>query len=93
MPGQPRPMRGNMPEPARSAGTCTTSCSTPPTITPHGQRVDRLDAHARRTTGAAATWRAIIDRFSSTGEAAGTANRRQVLRMPPASATSDMKPM
>ena len=28
-----------------------------------------------------------------TGEAAGTAKRRQVLRMPPASATSDMKPM
>jgi hypothetical protein len=31
--------------------------------------------------------------LSSTGDAAGTANLRQVLRMPPASATSDMKPM
>ena len=31
--------------------------------------------------------------LSSTGDAAGTANFFQVLRMPPASATSDMKPM
>ncbi len=32
-------------------------------------------------------------RFSSTGVTAGMRNSRQVLRMPPASATNDMKPM
>jgi len=35
----------------------------------------------------------IMARFSSTGEAAGTAKCFQVLRMPAESATSDMKPM
>jgi hypothetical protein len=34
-----------------------------------------------------------MQRFSSTGVAAGTAKRFQVFRMPAASATSDMKPM
>jgi hypothetical protein len=32
-------------------------------------------------------------RFSSTGVTAGTAKRRQVLRMPADSATSDIRPM
>ncbi len=43
--------------------------------------------------GASSHAAAIIDRFSSTGVAAGTAKRFQVLRMPDASATIDMKPM
>jgi hypothetical protein len=36
---------------------------------------------------------AIMARFRSTGVAAGTAKRRQVLSTPAASATSDMQPM
>jgi hypothetical protein len=48
---------------------------------------------SRRNHGAPSAIDRISATFSSTGEAAGTANLRQVLRMPPASATSDMKPM
>ncbi len=43
--------------------------------------------------GAPSQAAAITARFSSTGVAAGTAKRFQVLRMPADSATSDMKPM
>ena len=47
----------------------------------------------RRNSGAPTTIDRISATFSSTGEAAGTANRRHVLSTPPANATSDMKPM
>ena len=47
----------------------------------------------RANQGAPSSTAPIIDRFSSTGVAAGTAKRFQVLRMPADSATSDMKPM
>jgi hypothetical protein len=47
----------------------------------------------RRNSGAPTEIDRISAMFSSTGDAAGTANLRQVFRMPPASATSDMKPM
>ena len=39
------------------------------------------------------TTAAIIDKLSSTGVAAGTANRFQVLSTPADSDTSEMKPM
>ncbi len=87
----PRPKRGSTPM-RRSAGHCTSSCSTPPTITPTasawiGSRPQPAKA------GASSQAAAIIARFSSTGVAAGTAKCRQVLRMPAASATSDMQAM
>ena len=43
--------------------------------------------------GASSQAARIMQMFSSTGVAAGTANRFQVFRTPAASATSDMKPM
>ena len=48
---------------------------------------------ARANHGTSSQTAPIIARFSSTGVAAGTAKRRQVLRTPADSATSDMKPM
>ena len=48
---------------------------------------------ARANTGTSSQTAAIIARFSSTGVAAGTAKRFQVLRTPAESDTSEMKPM
>jgi hypothetical protein len=47
----------------------------------------------RWNQGATMVMEPISITFSSTGEAAGTANFFQVFRIPPASATSDMNPM
>ena len=53
------------------------------------QRAERQKERAQEMAEAAA----MTARFSSTGVAAGTAKRRQVLRMPADRATSDMQPM
>ena len=88
---QRTPIRGSRPR-RSSAGTCRASCSRPPTITPTAwAKMGSMPWRANQ--GAPQVMDRISDTFSSTGEAAGTANFFQVLRMPPASATSDMKPM
>ena len=51
-----------------------------------------LDA-ARLQLGRPSQAAPIMQRLSNTGDAAGTAKCFQVLRMPAASATMDMKPM
>jgi hypothetical protein len=48
---------------------------------------------ARANTGTSNQTAPIIATLSSTGVAAGTANRFQVLRTPAESETSEMKPM
>ena len=88
---QVRPMRGSSPR-FLSAGTCTASCRMPPSITPAAMaKIGSMPS--RPNHGAPHQAAAIIDRFSSTGVAAGTAKCRQVLRMPADSATSDMQAM
>ena len=77
---------------ARSAGIWIAACSSPPSITPPasariGSRPQALNCGAPHHAAA------MTARFSSTGVTAGTAKRRQVLRMPADSATIDMKPM
>ncbi len=85
------PIRGRQPIRA-SAGTCTASCSTPPTITPAASARIGSRPHAANR-GAPHQAAPIIATFSSTGVAAGSAKRRQVFRMPADSATSDMNRM
>ena len=48
---------------------------------------------ARSRRGASSSTATIIDRFSNTGVAAGTAKRFQTLSTPADSDTSEMKPM
>ena len=82
-----RPMRGSIPTRA-SAGIWIASCATPPTITPI--------ASARTggsTCGATRTEKPMNDRLSSTGVNAGTAKRRQVLRIADAPATRPISAM
>ena len=55
-----------------SAGSCTASCSTPPTITPPASAITGSTPR-RRDTGTSSQAVPMIDRLSSTGVAAGTA--------------------
>ena len=75
-----------------SAGTCTPSCNTPPSITPTPSAYTG-SMPSDLNQGAPSQAAPIIDTLSSTGVAAGTAKRRQVLSTPDDSATSDMKAM
>ena len=79
--------RGSMPIFA-SAGNWIANCNAPP----------RNTAQASASTGgsnqgAAKSAMPMKERFSRTGVKAGSAKRLQVLRMPAASATSDMNRM
>ena len=84
-------MRGAMPILSK-AGTCTPNCSTPPTITPTAKAYTG-SMPWRSNSGATNKAAPMVHRLSSTGVAAGTAKRLQVLRMPALKATRDMKPM
>ena len=85
-PGSAKPQRGRGSNPSlASDGSCTASCSTPAASTPQASAITGSSMKRARPSAAA-----IIARFISTGLSAGTANRPQVLRMPPASAASEM---
>ena len=88
---QLKPIFGNSPRRSR-AGTCTASWRAPPSITP-APRAYTGSIPCALNQGAPSQAAAIIATLSSTGVAAGTAKRRQVLSTPEDSATSDMKPM
>ena len=73
MDDQPKPKRGNMPS-ARSAGICSASCKTPPTITPTAMaKIGSMPCAPNH--GASHQAAAMVDTLSSTGVAAGTAKR------------------
>ena len=69
----------------RSAGSCSASCKTPPMTTAIARAKTGCD-----NLGAIKSVQKMNERLSKTGVNAGTRNSRQVLRMPPAKATSDI---
>ncbi len=79
--------RGSMRIFAR-CGSIHASCSTPPSATPQPSASTGGSKY-----GASHSAATIMATLSSTGAKAGTEKRLQVLRMPAASATSEMKMM
>ncbi len=79
--------RGSMPILA-SAGSCSASCSTPPANTAHASTITGGSKYGAKNSAAK-----IKERLSSAGVSAGIAKRLQVLRIPPASETSEMNRM
>ena len=84
---QSKAKRGNMPM-RRKNGSCRASCSAPPRNTAQPSA-----STGREKQGVANNAMPMKLRLSSTGVKAGMAKRLQVLRMPPARATSDMNRM
>jgi hypothetical protein len=82
-----RRQRGSTPSRRRN-GSWKASCSTPPANT--AQASTSTGGSKRPAKNTAAT---MNDTLSSAGVSAGTAKRLQVLRMPAASATSEMNRM